>query len=46
MQEVRWNKGSTVRAGDIFFYGKVNENYPLRTGLFVQHRIVLAVKRV
>ena len=27
-QEVRWDKGGTVRAGDyIFFYGKGNENH-------------------
>jgi exonuclease III len=28
VQEVRWDKGGTVRAGDFnFFYGKGNENY-------------------
>jgi len=28
VQEVRWDKGGTVRAGDeIFFYGKGNENH-------------------
>ena len=47
VQEVRWNKGGTVRAGDYdFFYGKGNENHPLGTDFFVHRRIVSAVKRV
>jgi hypothetical protein len=38
VQEVSWDKGNTVRAGDYnFFYGKGNENHQLRTGFFVQH---------
>ena len=32
VQEVRWDKGNTVRAGDyIFFYGQGNENHPMGT---------------
>ena len=32
VQEVRWDKGGTVRAGDYnLFYGKGNENHQLGT---------------
>jgi exonuclease III len=47
VQEVRWDKGGTVRAGDYnFFCGIVNDNDQLGTGYFVHHRTVSAVKRV
>jgi hypothetical protein len=47
VQEVRWDKDGTVKAGDYsFFYGNRNENHQLGTGFFVHHIILSAVKRV
>jgi exonuclease III len=45
VQEVRWDKWSTVRARVYnFFYGKGNENHHWER-FFVYHRTVSAVKR-
>jgi exonuclease III len=47
VQEVRWDKEGTVRAGEYkYFYGNGNENLELGTGFFVHRRIASAVKRV
>jgi exonuclease III len=48
VQEVRLDKGGTVRAGDcnFFFVKKKKENHQLGTGFFLHHRVLSAVKRV
>jgi len=47
VQEVRWNKEGTVKAGDYsFFMGKEMQIISWEQGFFVHHRIVSAVKRV
>jgi hypothetical protein len=46
VQEVRWDKGGTARAGDYtFVYGKGNESHQLGTVFVVHQRIVSAIKR-
>jgi hypothetical protein len=41
VQEVRWDKGDTVRAEDYnFFYGKGKENHQSGRGTFVHYRLV------
>jgi len=45
VQEVRWEKGGTVRTRDYnFFYGKGIHQFG--TEFFVHHRIISAVKGV
>jgi len=47
VEEVSWDKGGTVRAGDYnFFSMEKKKNYQFGTTFFVHHRTVSAVKRV
>jgi hypothetical protein len=47
LQEVRWVRGSTIRAGNYnFFLWKRKRKFQCGTGFFVHHRIVSTVKRV
>jgi hypothetical protein len=47
VQEVRWDKWGTVRAGDYnFFCCKGNENHQLETGFFEHHRLAPTIRRV
>ena len=44
VQEVRWDREGTARAGDCtFFYSKGNENHLLETEFSVHQRVVPAV---
>jgi len=41
VQELRWDKEGTVKAGDYsFIYGKGNENLQLGTAIFVHQNII------
>jgi exonuclease III len=47
VQEVRWDKGGTVRAGDyILFLWKRKRKSSVGNRIFVRHRLVSAVTRV
>jgi hypothetical protein len=46
VQEVKYYKLGTVRAGEFIFFSMEKENHQLVTGLFVHHRIVTPVNRV
>jgi len=47
VEEVRWEKGVTVREGNYIFFSIEKEKYhQLGTGFFVHHRIVSSIKRV
>ena len=47
VQEVRWDNGGMVRAGNYnFFLQKRKQNHQLGQDFFVHHSIVSAVKRV
>jgi hypothetical protein len=46
LQEVRWNKGNAVNAGDyiFFFLWEWKRKSSIENRIFVRHRIVSAVK--
>ena len=46
VQEVSWDKGGSVRAGDYFFLWRRKRKSLIGTRYFVHHRIAPAVKRV
>jgi hypothetical protein len=47
VQEVRWDKGGTVRDRDCnFFYGRGNEKSSIWNKIFTHYRLVSAVNRV
>ena len=46
VQEVRWEKGSAVKAGDyIFFQWKRKRKSSIGNRIFVHHRIISSIKR-
>jgi hypothetical protein len=46
-EDVRWDKGGTVRGGNYYFsMEKKNEYRQLGIGFFVRHKILSSVKRV
>jgi hypothetical protein len=47
VQEIRWDRGGTEPAGNIYFYyRKGNEIHELSTDVFMHKRIISAVKRI
>jgi len=46
VQEVRWDKGGTVKAGDYIFSMEMKRKSSMRYKIFVHRRIVSAVKTV
>jgi hypothetical protein len=46
VQEVRWDKGATIRAGDYNFLWKRKRKSSIENRIFVHHRTISAVKTV